>query len=143
MNVPLKTLIGRASPQLLDRVRLLLEQDDADQAWASQVGPALVESDVATLLGTSIYEVATDPALIRVTNRDGSVLYPVVQFDGDRVLPGLAEVVTVVREVTDSLGALAWLTGTLREMDARPVDLLRDGHIDPVRSAALRFADKQ
>jgi hypothetical protein len=62
----------------------VLEQDIADRDWAAQLGPVLSQRDVARLLGRTEQAVSKDRRLLRLVNRDGRPVYPVVQFDGRR-----------------------------------------------------------
>jgi hypothetical protein len=112
-----------------------------DEAWASQIGPALSERDTARLLELPLSEVAT-MALLRVQNRDGHWVYPLAQFDGARIATGLAEVLVAFEAaVCSPLTVTAWLTAQRQEFAGRSyADLLRDGAADRVATAARRAA---
>jgi hypothetical protein len=134
-------LYDRASEETRRLVRDLLEQDATDRAWAGQVGPALTQADAARLLGKTEQAVAKDRRLLRLKTRSGRVAYPLVQFDGRRQLPGVADVVRTLTDVADPLTITAWLTGAHPALDGvRPVDALREGRRDEVLAAARRFA---
>lgn len=134
-------LFGSASAETRELVTTLLEQDLADREWAAQVGPSLTQADTARLLGKSEQATAKDARLLRVKTRSGRVAYPVVQFEGRGLLPGVAAVVSSLAPVADPLTTLAWLTGTQRALGGRrPVDALRAGDIDDVVMLAGRFA---
>ena len=76
------------------------------------------------------------PGLLRLRNRDGRPVYPVVQFADSAQLPGVAEVVTALTPALQPLTIASWLTGPNRNLgDRRPVDVLRDG--DPGRVLQL------
>lgn len=112
-----------------------------DELWARQVGPALAEPDTARLLERPVAEVATDPGLLRVRNRDGQLVYPIFQFDGRRPLPGLAQTLAILREATTESGVLAWLTGYVPDLNGTPADALRAGDIDTVLSLATLYTN--
>ncbi len=134
-------LMARASAPTLQLVRAILEQDVADAAWSAQIGPALAQPDVARLLGKSEQAVSKDARLLRIRNRDGRPVYPVVQFDGHRQLPGIADVVATLGGVLQSLTIASWLTaGNAGLAGRRPVDALRDGDTAAVRVLARRLA---
>jgi len=136
-------LAAHASVEAVALARTVLEQDLADQAWAEQIGPALSQRDVARLLGKSEQAVAKDHRLLRLRNRYGRPVYPVVQFDGRRQASGVGDVVDVLVEVLEPLTVASWLTGVNPLLaDRRPVDALADGDLDEVMIVArrLRFA---
>jgi hypothetical protein len=137
----LGSLARHASPAAVALARTVLEQDVADAAWAEQIGPALSQRDVATLLNKSEQAVSKDPNLLRIRNRDGRPVYPVVQFEGRRQLTGVAGVVTSLRGVLEPLTIASWLTAPQRALDdVRPIDALREGQVAVVVRAARRLA---
>lgn len=142
MGDDLVRLAARASTEAVALARRVLEADLADAAWAAQVGPALSQGDVGRLLGKSEQAVSKDPKLLRVRNRDGRPVYPVVQFDGRRVLPGVAEVVEVLRgALVEPLSVASWLTAPNAGLGGRrPVDALRAGTVGDVVALAGRLA---
>lgn len=119
----LARLAAHASPGAVALARTVLEQDVSDAAWADQIGPALTQSDTARLLGKSEQAVSKDQRLLRVRNRDGRPVYPVVQFDGRSVRTGLGDVVSTLGTALDPLTVASWLTTANPDLDgARPVD---------------------
>jgi hypothetical protein len=115
------------------------DRQRADEAWGAQIGPALNEPDVARLLDTTKAAVRGDPSLLRLTNRDGTIVYPVCQFDAGRPLTGVGEAVLMLSDVWQSLTVAAWLTAPNRRLDGRtPVQALRDGDVAAVHALALR-----
>lgn len=137
----LDDLARGASTEAVELARTVLEQDLADRAWNEQLGPALSQRDVARLLGRSEQAVSKDARLLRLRNRDGRPVYPVVQFRGRGTLPGVAEVLRLLDGVVEPLTSASWLTAPNRALGgARPVDALRDGRIDEVLAVAGRFA---
>jgi hypothetical protein len=126
--------------RMVDR---LLNQDADDRAWASQLGPALRQSDVARLLGKSKQAVSADGRLLRLELRSGPIAYPAFQFDGRRQLDGVATVVALLAPVTATPWTIAsWLTSPQPALGGvTPIDALRAGDLDPVVAAAGEFAD--
>ena len=133
----LAQLIESASPAARLFVRHVLEQDVATQQWGAQLGPSLSQRDVARLLAKSEQAVAKDARLLRLRNQDGRPVYPVVQFDGRRLLPGVAEVVGILARVVEPLTVASWLTAPNPQLDGRrPVEALRDGDMAAVLAVA-------
>ncbi|CAN5844063.1 hypothetical protein BH23ACT2_BH23ACT2_05260 [soil metagenome] len=126
--------------RLVDR---LLQHDIDDRVWTDQLGPAYRQSSVADLLAKSKQAVSRDHRLLRLTMRSGAVGYPALQFDGRRVLPGIAEVVERLAPVVATNWTIAsWLTSAQPSLgDATPIDLLRARRVEPVVAAAGRFAE--
>ena len=106
----LAEMLTAASPAAQDHVARVLEQDLADRAWGRQIGPSLSQADVARLLGISAQAVSKSRALLRLRNRDGRPVYPVLQFDGRRPLAGVAEVVALLDGPLLPLSIASWLT---------------------------------
>lgn len=110
-----------------------------DEAWAAQIGPALTEPDVARLLDTTAAAVRGDPVLLRLNNRDGTIVYPVFQFEAGRPLAGLGEVVLMLSGIWQPLTVASWLTAPKRPLDGRsPARALRDGDVAAVHALARR-----
>lgn len=134
-------LAAHASPEAVGLARAILEQDLADEAWATQIGPALAQRDVARLLGKSEQAVAQDRKLVRLRNRDGRPVYPVMQFEGRGQIAGIDDVVLAMVDVLRPLTVAAWLTGENPALDGgRPVDALRAGDGDRVLTVARQLA---
>lgn len=75
--------------------------------------------------------------------RDGTIAYPVFQFDARRPLPGVGEVVrALAASVATSWTTASWLTSPNADLGGRrPVDALReDGDVDVVVTVARRLA---
>lgn len=137
----LAQLFERASPHTQTFLRSVLEQDQADQQWAAQLGAALTQPDVAQLLNVSVQAVSRNRGLLRLTNRDGRVVYPVMQFDGRRPLPGVSMVLDVFQGVLRPLSVASWLTVVTPALDERsPLRALRDGDVDRVIALARQAA---
>ena len=120
-------------------------KDKRDQdrgSWAEQIGPCLLEVDVARLLGLSQGQVADDSGLLRLTNRDGQRVYPTFQFvpGSRRTLPFLHEVLLTLSGVLP-LTAASWLSTAQTDLDGRtPVTALLEGDHAPVLRLAAGVA---
>lgn len=131
-----------ASEDTRRQIERLLEQDADDRAWAEQLGPVYRQADVAGLLGKSKQAISADPGLLRLELRSGQLGYPVFQFDGRRILPGIREVVATLTPAMATTWTIAsWLTSPQPSLDGdRPLDRLRAGDVTPVAAAAARAA---
>lgn len=142
MNASLHRMVRAASPETRYQIEILLRQDADDRAWAAQLGPVYRQSDVARLLHKSRQAVSADQGLLRLEMRDGQIGYPVFQFDGRRVLPGMRAVVRALAPVVASSWTTAsWLTSPAPELDGRtPLEALRAGDVEAVLALARRTA---
>lgn len=142
MNTSLQRQIQDTSPEVQYQIERLLHQDADDRAWAEQLGPVYRQGDVARLLDKTRQAVSADSGLLRLTLRNGDIGYPVFQFDGRRMLPGVREVVRLLEPVVASPWTIAsWLTSPAGELDGRaPIEVLRDGRIDAVIELARQTA---
>lgn len=138
MSASMQRMVRDASPETRYQIERLLRQDADDRAWTEQLGPAYRQGDVARLLGKSRQAVSADRGLLRLEMRDGEIGYPVFQFDGRRILPGIREVISILGPVAASPWTIAsWLTSPAAALDDRaPVQALRDGNIEAVTAAA-------
>jgi hypothetical protein len=70
--------------------------------------------------------------------RDGSVGYPVFQFEGDRILPGIQNVVRALSPVAATSWTVAsWLTSPSSDLGGKtPLDRLRRGDVSDVTVVA-------
>lgn len=80
--------------------------------------------------------------LLTLATGSGRVVYPVVQFHGSAVLPGMDEVLTALPERLVSRWTVAsWLASEQSDLHHQvPVRLLREGVVEPVVAAARRWA---
>ena len=141
LQTDLMTLAAQASPAAVALARSVLEQDVSDTVWSQQIGPSLTQADVGRLLGKSEQAVSKDQRLLRIRNRDGRPVYPVLQFHGRGQLPGLADVLPVLLRSLEPLTVASWLTAEHAALaQRRPVDALRDGDADQVAALARRLA---
>ncbi|MBA2495636.1 MAG: DUF2384 domain-containing protein [Acidimicrobiia bacterium] len=143
MNVDV--LLDRYRTATEDTQRLidhLLDHDADDRAWADQIGPVYAQQRVAELLAKTPQAVSADRRLLRLTMRSGPIGYPVWQFHGRRLLPGIAEVGAVLGPAAASSWTVAsWLTSPQPSLDGvRPIDALHDGRVEAVVDEARRVA---
>ena len=137
----LARLLTAASPAAQDHVVRVLEQDHADQVWSAQIGPGLTQADVARLLDVTVQAVSKNKGLLRLDNRDGRPVYPIVQFDGRRALAGISEVVAVLHGPLLPLTIASWLTSTKTALAGRtPIEALRAGDLAQVQALARQTA---
>lgn len=83
--------------------------------------------------------------LLRTITADGEHLYPLWQFDGDRLVAGLPETLALFPESSvDGWTVAAWLRTPDPELGERPMDVLARGDRETVwavaRSAARSLA---
>lgn len=132
--------IASLDPDMQRHVIEIARQKAADHVWAAQIGPAYTRRQVAALLGVSQQAVAKRKALLELVQRDGRVVYPVVQFNGDHPVAGVDDVVMVLRPVVATTWTIAsWIMST-DETGCRRIDRLKGGDIDAVVAAARRTA---
>lgn len=141
----LADLVARARPASVRLALDVLKQDvharDVEEAWAEQVGPCLSEEDTARLLSKETDEIVGASNLLRIPTSDGRRRYPILQFEGRGLKPGVPDVVRILSTVLDPASIAAWLTGTNRRLSARrPIDVLSAGEIDTVRLLARSVA---
>jgi hypothetical protein len=124
------------------QVDLLLRQAEDDQAWTDQLGPVYTQGQVAELLGKSKQAVSTDKGLLRLEMRDGRIGYPIFQFEGDRILPGIQDVVRALAPVAATSWTVAsWLTSPSSDLGGEtPLERLRRGDVPEVTVVADRLA---
>ena len=132
----------RAPSDVKRQVDLLLRQAEDDQAWTQQLGPVYTQGQVAELLGKSKQVVSTNKGLLRLDMRDGRVAYPVFQFEGDRILPGIQNVVLALSPAAATTWTIAsWLTNPSSDLGGKtPLERLRRGDVSDVTQVANRLA---
>lgn len=132
----------RAPADVKRQVDLLLRQAEDDRAWTDQLGAAYTQGQVAELLGKSKQAVSTNKGLLRLEMRDGRVGYPVFQFEGDRILPGIPDVVQTLSPVAATTWTIgAWLTSPSSELGGTtPLERLRRREVSDVAAVADRLA---
>jgi hypothetical protein len=112
--------------------------------WDELAGPFLRTEGVQARLGITRQAVAAKAArrrLLRTVTADGEHLYPLWQFDGDRVLDGLGAVLALFPEkAVDGWTLAAWLRTVDPDLDAVPLDALARGEVDRVSAVARAAA---
>lgn len=112
--------------------------------WDELVGPFTRSEGVQQRLRISRQAVAAKAArrrLLRVITVEGDHLYPVWQFDGDQVLPGLAETLALFPEsAVDGWTLAAWLRSSDPDLEEAPLEVLLRGEVDRVLDVARMAA---
>jgi nucleoid DNA-binding protein len=122
-----------ARGQALLRGKEICESDLRDS------GGAFTLQDVEKLLGISrqaIDKKVRDDALLAVPGPHNHRRYPVVQFTGDGILPGLEDVLKSLPSANGWFRLNFLIRPDARLGGRRPVDLLKENKIDPVVVAA-------
>lgn len=127
---------------LIVQLERLVSQAKDDEVWGEQIGAAYTTGQVAELLDVTKQAVAKRRGLLRLVQRDGQTVYPVLQFDGDRPVPGLGEVVAELMPYVATPWTIAsWLASHQASVGGRrPIDALRRGDVAPTVQAARQFA---
>jgi hypothetical protein len=118
----------------------------AGSLWSDQLGPVYDSDGVMALLGGVTKQAVSDRvrrhALLALRTGSGRLVYPAFQFDGRRVLDGLAAVLAVVApDDTEAWYVASWLTTPDPALGGRsPHDALRAGEVEAVVVAAHEIA---
>lgn len=132
-----RTVLGE--PGSLAR-RAVLATAPVASPWDELVGPFTRTEGVRSRLRISRQAVAAKAGrrrLLRVITTEGDHLYPVWQFDGSRVVPGLTEVISRFPEsAVDGWTLAAWLRTPDPDLGEPPLDALARGEVDRVRAVA-------
>jgi hypothetical protein len=130
----------------------MLEALPLPSHWDKVLGPFYGTSQVAKVLGGISRQAIADRrerrTLLGLKTADGVVVYPTFQFDeGNRVLPGLAEVLQSFRgSEVDDWTLAGWLVSPLTSLNGKSViqELRAGGNLEPIlslaREAARRFS---
>lgn len=112
--------------------------------WDDLVGPFVRTQGVRARLGITRQAVAAKAArrrLLRTVTAEGEHLYPLWQFDGDGLVPGLAEVLAMFPERSvDGWTLAAWLRTPDPDLGEAPLDALVRGDVERVRAVARSSA---
>lgn len=106
---------------------------------------SLTADEVASRLGITPADVARldrERRLLGVTH-EGQRLYPEFQFEGNRPLHGLADVLSALDEIGDWTAFNFFVTRDLRLGDRTPLDVLREGDVKAVCLAAAAYGEHQ
>ena len=115
--------------------------------WDEHIGPIYTADHVRTLLAVgdrpvSRQAVAQRTNLLALTTGSGRVVYPAFQFRTSSIPEGLGTVLEILDEELVSRWTVAsWLVTPNKEFDDEaPLELLEAGMVEPVVTAALRWA---
>jgi hypothetical protein len=112
--------------------------------WDELVGPFIRSEGVQARLGITRQAVAAKASrrrLLRVISADGAHLYPIWQFDGNRLLAGLPEILALFPEnAVDGWTLAGWLRTVEPELGETPLAALSRGDIARVRAVARMVA---
>lgn len=112
--------------------------------WDEIVGPFVRSEGVQARLGITRQSIAAKAArrrLLRVITGDGRHLYPLWQFEGDRLVDGLVEVLTLFPEASvDGWTLAAWLRTAEPDLGESPFDVLAGGEQEKVLAVARAAA---
>lgn len=116
----------------------------AASSWDALVGPFVRTDGVQARLKVTRQAVAAKAArrrLLRVITAEGEHLYPLWQFDGATMRPGLGDVLALFPEsAVDGWTLAAWLRTSDPEIGEPPLDLLDRGDLDRLRTVARSAA---
>jgi hypothetical protein len=140
---------GRRARSVLGEPRLFAERAvraiaPVASPWDDLVGPFVRSEGVQARLKITRQAVAAKAArrrLLRTITADGEHLYPLWQFDGDRLVAGLAEVLAMFPErAVDGWTLAAWLRTPDADLGEAPIDVLASGELERVRAIARTAA---
>lgn len=143
IEMSLARLLDQASPEAVALAEEILRSDIESQAWTRQIGPCLSRRAVARLLGKTEQAVAQDRRLFSFRNGDGKVAYPIAQFDGTSIVPGVHEVAEILSAVgDDEWEILSWLSAPKPTFEGRSAfDELWAGNPAAVIDLARHWAE--
>jgi hypothetical protein len=120
---------------------------DTGEQWRAHLGGFYDTETVRRLLGSvdqpvSRQAVSKRRGLLALRTGSRRVVYPSFQFVGNRLVEGLEQVLDLLPEELVSRWTVAsWLVSENAELDDdRPIDVLAEGHRDPVVAAARSWA---
>lgn len=124
--------------------RAVLATAPVASPWDELVGPFTRSEGVQRRLRISRQAVASKAArrrLLRVITVEDEHVYPVWQFDGGKLIAGLAEVLALFPEsAVDGWTLAAWLRSDDPDLGEPPLDALARGELDRVRAVARTAA---
>jgi hypothetical protein len=108
-----------------------------------EVGPFLDTSGVRARLHVSrqrVHALAKQGGLLKATTSDGVSVYPAYQFDGDRIVHGLRDVLAPFSDA-DAWMVVTWFPTPDPELgDRSPIEALRDGDVSEAARVARSTA---
>lgn len=118
----------------------------SDLLWEREIGRLLSAAEVGELLSCSKQAVSerVQRGTLLALPTAGGYGFPHWQFGGDgRPLRGIAHAVKALRDAVETpWTTAAWLVSSQPELDGTPVERLRGGDVEPVRTAAARYATR-
>jgi Protein of unknown function (DUF2384) len=121
---------------------------DTATSWEAHLGAFYDVEGVRTLLSRNGRQISKQAVskrrgLLALTTGSGRVVYPRFQFSDGAPLPGLDAVLAALPEPLVSRWTVAsWLVSPQPALDdERPIDVLREGAVAPVVTAACAWAD--
>lgn len=141
-------LIGERRPQLdaAEAGRRAALKAVSGAMWADAVGPFYDTEGVMALLGGVSKQAVNDRVrrhrLLALRTGSGRLVYPAAQFNDERVVDGLGDVLDVlVPDDTEAWMVASWLTTPDPDLDGRtPLAALRTGDRDDVVRAARELS---
>ncbi len=141
-------LVGEQQPQLdaAEAGRRAALKAVSGAMWADAVGPFYDTEAVMLLLGGISKQAVNDRVrrhrLLALRTGSGRLVYPVAQFDDERVVDGLGDVLDVlVPDNTEAWMVASWLATPDPELDdLAPIEALRAGAVADVIRAARELA---
>jgi len=125
-------------------VRAVLATAPEASPWDELVGPFVRTEGVQARLGITRQAVAAKAArrrLLRTITSDGEHLYPLWQFDDNRLIEGLDEVLSLFPESSvDGWTLAAWLRTPDPDLGEAPLDGLARGDLARVKGVARTAA---
>ena len=100
--------------------------------WAGPVATAAELEATHGIERSTLYRWTREGRVIALS-REGRRVYPLAQLSGQRPAPGLNR---VRKHIPHPKVAWLWLWSVHPSLDARPIDLLKAGVIEPVLTAA-------
>jgi hypothetical protein len=114
----------------------------SEHPWASQIGPFYDTAGVRALFGSSraaVSDRVRRGTLLGALTAGGPMVYPVFQFDGRDVHPGIRATLAEFRgSGIDAWSVASWFTVTADDLQGvTPAEWIRAGHdVTPARSLA-------
>jgi hypothetical protein len=119
--------------------------------WSAAIGPVYTQPQVRMLTGAGSRQALADRVarrtLLGLHTSDGHVVYPVFQFTGSQVLPGLNKVLQAVGDSVDGWTLASWLRARQPGLDGKTIIehlMLKGGAdekiLDVTRNAVARWS---
>lgn len=139
---------GLASPADVARQMMILLPQTQEHPWAKQIGPFYDTAGVVAMFDASkaaVSDRVQRGTLIGARTRNGAMVYPVFQFDGREVHPGIKSVLGAFkRSGLDGWAIASWFTVPAEDLDGQtPAQWIRDGRdVAVARNLALETVSR-